>query len=299
MFVEDCKEIVQYANKELDVKLDVDTSNEYFALAVIDDNNTLDNFYFFRESRKSEPNEYGLYLDLVQPCTKEFDSVTIACLICAKYHFGNEIYISTDGQPDVWVNGMILASVILGANLDNIADHIFDKPTEEMKAAYKAKKEEEYKKSREGKPARHSIDTKDVAKLVRKDLKQNFPGQKFQVTIDRYSGGSSIDVRWINGPTREKVESLVGHYCSGHFDGMNDIFEYNDSPYCNNYIFCQRELDHDLYVNEVRRIAKDWGVDLPSDLKYNNVYETLWQAGQKIGSDLQHFVCEEIAAKDY
>jgi conjugative element/phage-associated large polyvalent protein len=45
-----------------------------------------------------------------------------------------------------------------------------------------------------------NIDTKDVAKLVRKELKTHFPRHKFSVRIERYSMGSSINVTWIDGP---------------------------------------------------------------------------------------------------
>jgi len=42
--------------------------------------------------------------------------------------------------------------------------------------------------------------TADTAKRVRKALKHYFPAVKFSVHSKVYSGGSSIDVRWTDGP---------------------------------------------------------------------------------------------------
>jgi len=67
------------------------------------------------------------------------------------------------------------------------------------------------------------IDTKDQAKLVRAALKKAFPGQKFSVTIDRYAGGSSIDVRWTDGPLTKDVDAVAWAYRGGSFDGMIDL----------------------------------------------------------------------------
>ena len=49
------------------------------------------------------------------------------------------------------------------------------------------------------------IDTKEVAKLVRRELQTHFPHHKFSVRIERYSMGSSINVTWIDGPMVKDV----------------------------------------------------------------------------------------------
>jgi hypothetical protein len=76
------------------------------------------------------------------------------------------------------------------------------------------------------------IDTAEVAKLIRKHLKANFPGVKFSVRIDRYSGGSSIDVRWTDGPTKREVETVTHAFQGGRFDGMIDLQYAANSWYC-------------------------------------------------------------------
>lgn len=67
------------------------------------------------------------------------------------------------------------------------------------------------------------IDTVEQAKLIREALKRNFPGSKFSVRIDRYSGGSSVDIRWTDGPTESMVEDITNPYRGGGFDGMIDL----------------------------------------------------------------------------
>lgn len=66
----------------------------------------------------------------------------------------------------------------------------------------------------------------ELAKLIRKELKANFPGQKFSVRSSNYSGGSSIAIRWTDGPTQGDVDLVVEHFQRVSFDGMIDLKEY-------------------------------------------------------------------------
>jgi len=63
----------------------------------------------------------------------------------------------------------------------------------------------------------------ETAKLVRTALKKNFPGVKFSVRSSVYSGGASIDVSWVLGPTTKEVDSIAGQYESADFDGSIDM----------------------------------------------------------------------------
>lgn len=70
------------------------------------------------------------------------------------------------------------------------------------------------------------IGTADVAKHIRGILKKNFPGQKFSVRSESYSGGSSINVYYTDGPSKDSVEALIGHLHGCDFDGMIDLQYY-------------------------------------------------------------------------
>lgn len=70
------------------------------------------------------------------------------------------------------------------------------------------------------------IDRTIVAKMIRNDLKKNFPKTKFSVRSESYSGGGNINVDWIDGPTKKQVEEIIGKYESKGFDGMIDLAYY-------------------------------------------------------------------------
>lgn len=71
------------------------------------------------------------------------------------------------------------------------------------------------------------ISTNDTTKLVRQAVKDTFksewPDIKFSVRSDKYAGGSSVDVRWIDGPPRREVEAVIKQFEGSTFDTMQDM----------------------------------------------------------------------------
>ena len=67
------------------------------------------------------------------------------------------------------------------------------------------------------------IDTPEVAKMIRKALRQHWPHVKFSVRSERYAGGSSIDIRWTDGPAGSEVDPIAKQYEGSRFDGMIDM----------------------------------------------------------------------------
>lgn len=67
------------------------------------------------------------------------------------------------------------------------------------------------------------IDTAEVAKIIRRRLKAAFPRTTFSVRSDRYAGGSSIRVKWTDGPTSRMVEAITSQYGGRGFDGSIDM----------------------------------------------------------------------------
>jgi len=69
------------------------------------------------------------------------------------------------------------------------------------------------------------VDTTEVAKLVRKYLRENFPGEKFSVRSDRYAGGSAVRVETPADWTHDAVHALwaeLSPWGSAGFDAMTD-----------------------------------------------------------------------------
>lgn len=71
------------------------------------------------------------------------------------------------------------------------------------------------------------LDVTETAKLIRAQLKKKFPGQKFRVRCERYSGGSSINIGWVDGPTGKQVDDVVRIFAGSSFDSMIDLKTYN------------------------------------------------------------------------
>ena len=65
-----------------------------------------------------------------------------------------------------------------------------------------------------------------AAENIRRELKHAFPSVKFSVRADSFSMGDSVDVSWTDGPTEAAVKEITAPYESGHFNGMEDIYEY-------------------------------------------------------------------------
>lgn len=70
------------------------------------------------------------------------------------------------------------------------------------------------------------ISVTDTAKLIRKKLAATFPGIKFSVKCDKYSGGASIDIAWTDGPLDRQVQAAVAPFNGAGFDGMIDLQYY-------------------------------------------------------------------------
>jgi hypothetical protein len=75
------------------------------------------------------------------------------------------------------------------------------------------------------KPKREMSNHAKTAKVIRAELKQAFPTTAFRVNSESFSGGSSVNIHWTDGPTDEQVEKITGKYQYGHFDGMIDLYE--------------------------------------------------------------------------
>jgi hypothetical protein len=69
----------------------------------------------------------------------------------------------------------------------------------------------------------HYLSVAETARLIRAALKSAFPGVKFSVRSEKYSGGCSVDVSWIDGPTVKEVDAVAGMFEGKRFDGMIDM----------------------------------------------------------------------------
>jgi hypothetical protein len=112
----------------------------------------------------------------------------------------------------------------------------------------------------------HYMKPADTAKLVRKALKESFPGVKFSVRTSTYAGGASVRVGWNDGPAPKLVEAVAGAFAGSYFDGMID---YKGSKYHTldgepvrmgvDFIFCERKLSVDKRGALAARVLHRYG----------------------------------------
>lgn len=119
------------------------------------------------------------------------------------------------------------------------------------------------------------IAAKDVAKIIRKELKENFKGVKFSVKTDTYAGGSSLRISYIDGPTTEEVNKVVKKYEGATFDGMQDLKENKDiiidgEAYLGgpDFIFVHRDLSFEF----TEKVLNEYGISI-GDVVYHNSIE--------------------------
>jgi hypothetical protein len=148
----------------------------------------------------------------------------------------------------------------------------------------------------------------ETAKLIRAALKKAFPGVKFSVRSDTYSGGASIRVKWLDGPTDKAVSAVAGVYASGGFDGMIDM-KYSSTEWlmpdgsaspassCGtqgsmgtvsaydhpapgpgarkvrfgaDYVFCTRSVSAKTYTAAAAKVCADHGIPLPEIMLFRD-----------------------------
>jgi len=102
----------------------------------------------------------------------------------------------------------------------------------------------------------------DAAKAIRLELKANFPGIKFRVKTHKYSGGDSINIYWVLGPTGAAVDKIVKKYEYGRFDGMTD-YAYTEDTLVSCPDGSIKCLGGSKYVFTNREYAETWEGEEP------------------------------------
>jgi hypothetical protein len=137
----------------------------------------------------------------------------------------------------------------------------------------------------------------DVAKLVRKELKQAFPGVKFSV---RTTSSGAINISYVDGPTFSDVSEIANKYEWGSFDGMQDMYvaDENKSGPSVQYVFVTRDYSDEKINIASDVIRKYFEIDQETDnLSETNLYYldsvSSWARRVLAKSDLR-FTIDEI-----
>ncbi len=106
------------------------------------------------------------------------------------------------------------------------------------------------------------ISITETNKLIRKVLKESFPGVKFSVRGRSYSMGGSTDIYWTDGPNEMQVKGVVSVFEGSYFDGMIDYkgsryatLDGQDVSFGPDFIFCNRVNSDDFELRMIKRIS--------------------------------------------
>jgi len=67
-----------------------------------------------------------------------------------------------------------------------------------------------------------------AAKDIKAKLKAAFPGVKFSVKSDTFTGGSAVRISYEDGPTLDAVKAISDPYQYGSFNAMDDSYSYDN-----------------------------------------------------------------------
>ena len=100
-----------------------------------------------------------------------------------------------------------------------------------------------------------------TARKIKTELLKVFPGVKFSVKSEYFSGGNAVNISWEDGPTKRLVEFYTEKYKNSRFDSMTDCsiaIEIAPELGCDgaNYIGLSRDLSRGYEIAVKKLIAK-------------------------------------------
>lgn len=114
------------------------------------------------------------------------------------------------------------------------------------------------------------ISIPETAKLIRRALKEAFPGVKFGVTSKSYSGGGTVNVSWWDGPTANEVKKVTWKFEGATFDGQTDYkggiihkFEGREVHFRADWVDLHRHITRAFLVN-VLNFVRSRNPDFPA-----------------------------------
>jgi hypothetical protein len=146
-----------------------------------------------------------------------------------------------------------------------------------------------------------------AAKNIRIELARAFHCVKFSVKTSRFSMGDSIDVRWIDGPTSEQVNAIIGAYEAGTFDGSTDSYNYRDDDAFveafgdAKYIHASRDHSDQMLASVIARVCRRLGgVDRSADQCVADWKRgALWNVKTEGGCDLAREISIALSRHTY
>ena len=146
-----------------------------------------------------------------------------------------------------------------------------------------------------------------ASSAIKRELKKEYPDTKFRVRSQSYSMGDSVGVSWDDGPTSEDVDSIIGKYQYGNFNGMTDSYEHSnkrdDIPQTK-FVSTSREMSDETKAVLENQIAEETGRPFDANADYENDYPSLgnhtegYYVIRKKFTELDHEDIKQLHKKD-
>lgn len=133
--------------------------------------------------------------------------------------FGIGFYYDTS---EVISDEIIEKSLKRAENLKRLKQEVNDRKNKQNEET-RAKLIVDYSYLERNEKGEHNI----VGKNIRTELRRSFPGVKFSVRYESFSGNDAFSVRWEDGPTLAQVDKVVKKYADMHPDphSMGDYWD--------------------------------------------------------------------------
>jgi hypothetical protein len=126
-------------------------------------------------------------------------------------------------------------------------------------------------------------------KNIRKELKKAFPEIKFSIRKIHYG---SITISYNDGIPEKDVETIVLKYEEGNFNGMEDIYEYNNNVFPKlfggaKYIFIERTISEENRKKIIDELSESYGIDFNDEQAVYNKFKDYSYRNRKIYEKLR------------
>jgi hypothetical protein len=155
------------------------------------------------------------------------------------------------------------------------------KKSEETQSAYQTEYNIELAKVKAAYPwaQQHGSEHAKGAANLKRLLNDRFPGIAFFAKSSSFAGGNDISISWEDGPTTAEVDLIAEDFQYGHFDGMDDIYEYKKSAVGDafrawmgaaKYVKGSRSISFRLRIDIAGAVCKTFHIPMPQNVQYWN-----------------------------
>lgn len=137
-----------------------------------------------------------------------------------------------------------------------------------------------------------------VAKNIRLVLKKTY-GKDVKFSVKSSSYGS-VGISWIDGPTSSEVDKLLSMFKNGSFNSMEDMYEYNKTPFVDafggvEYLNTNRTSTPESIQRQIDRLWEVMpinlqGIEKPTHENYHEKWQYIPDMNDRISDVIRNLV---------